>query len=73
MLQPSMGHGQLALTVAQQWPDPVVLWATPERPGDGKVSSCSLVGQHLWGSSLRQAGHAFELVYGDPDDKTTAR
>ena len=69
MLQPSMGHGQLALTVAQQWPDPVVLWATPERPGDGKVSSCSLVGQHLWGSSLRQAGHAFELVYGDPGDK----
>jgi L-fucose isomerase-like protein len=70
MLQPSMGNGQLALTVAQQWPGPVVLWATPERPGDGKVSSCSLVGQHLWGSSLRQAGHAFELVYGDPDDKT---
>ncbi|HEV2133339.1 MAG TPA: hypothetical protein VGR47_03675 [Terracidiphilus sp.] len=68
MLQPSMGHGQLALTVAQRWTDPVVLWATPERPGDGKVSSCSLVGQHLWGSSLRQAGHAFELVYGDPDD-----
>ncbi len=68
MLQPSMGHGQLALTVAQRWTDPVVLWATPERPGDGKVSSCSLVGQHLWASSLRQAGHAFELVYGDPDD-----
>ena len=68
MLQPSMGHGQLALTVAQRWSGPVVLWATPERPGDGKVSSCSLVGQHLWGSSLRQAGHAFELVYGDPDD-----
>ncbi len=68
MLQPSMGHGQLALTVAQRWVDPVVLWATPEKPGDGKVSSCSLVGQHLWGSSLRQAGHAFELVYGDPDD-----
>jgi L-fucose isomerase-like protein len=70
MLQPSMGHGQLALTVAQQWPDPVVLWATPERPGDGKVSSCSLVGQHLWGSSLRQAKHAFELVVGDPDDES---
>lgn len=68
MLQPSMGHGQLALTVAQRWPYPVVLWATPERPGDGKVSSCSLVGQHLWGSSLRQADHPFELVYGDPDD-----
>jgi len=67
MLQPSMGHGQMAHTVAQEWPDPVVLW---ERPGDGKVSSCSLVGQHLWGSSLRQSGHPFELVYGDPDDVT---
>lgn len=69
MLQPSMGHGQLALTLAQQWPHPIVLWATPERPGDGKVSSCSLVGQHLWGSLLRQAGRAFELVYGDPDEE----
>ena len=68
MLQPSMGHGQLALTVAQRWTGPVILWATPERPGDGKVSSCSLVGQHLWGASLRQAGHPFELVYGDPGD-----
>ena len=68
MLQPSMGHGQLALTVAQRWADPIVLWATPERPGDGKVSSCSLVGQHLWASSLRQLGHPFELVHGDPDD-----
>lgn len=68
MLQPSMGHGQLALTVAQRWADPVVLWATPERPADGKVSSCSLVGQHLWAASLRQAGHSFEFVYGDPDD-----
>ena len=68
MLQPSMGNGQLALTVAQRWADPVILWATPERPGDGTVSSCSLVGQHLWASSLRQAGHSFELVYGDPDE-----
>ncbi len=68
LLQPSIAHGQLALTLAQRWPDPVILWATPERPGDGKVSSCSLVGQHLWASSLRQAGHPFEFVYGDPDD-----
>lgn len=67
MLQPSMGNGQLSLTLAQQWPGPAVLWATPERPGDGKVSSCSLVGQHLWASNLRQARHPFELVYGDPD------
>jgi L-fucose isomerase-like protein len=68
MLQPSMGNGQLSLSLAQRWPGPIVLWATPERPVDGKVSSCSLVGQHLWASILRQAGHPFELVYGDPDD-----
>jgi L-fucose isomerase-like protein len=68
MLQPSMGNGQLALSLSQAWPDPIVLWATPERPGDGKVSSCSLVGQHLWASMLQQSGHPFELVYGDPDD-----
>jgi L-fucose isomerase-like protein len=68
MLQPSMGNGQLALSLIQAWTGPIVLWATPERPGDGKVSSCSLVGQHLWASMLRQAGHSFELIYGDPDD-----
>ena len=68
MLQPSMGNGQLVFTLSQAWAGPIVLWATPERPGDGKVSSCSLVGQHLWGSMLHQAGHPFEFVYGDPDD-----
>jgi L-fucose isomerase-like protein len=70
MLQPSMGNGQLALSLSQAWPEAIVLWATPERPGDGKVSSCSLVGQHLWASMLQQSGHPFELVYGDPDDST---
>jgi L-fucose isomerase-like protein len=68
MLQPSMGNGQLVFSLSQAWPGPIVLWATPERPGDGKVSSCSLVGQHLWASMLRQSGHSFEFVYGDPDD-----
>lgn len=73
MLQPSMGNGQLSLTLAQKWPGPIVLWATPERPGDGKLSSCSLVGQHLWASNLRQAGHPFEFVYGDPDEESVRR
>jgi L-fucose isomerase-like protein len=63
VIQPSLADGQFALTVSQRWQDPIVLWATPERPGDGKVSSCSLVGQHLWASILRQAGRGFELVY----------
>ncbi len=72
VLQPSIGNGQLALTISQLWPNPVVLWATAERPGDGKVSSCSLVGQHLWASVLRQAGHPFEFVYGD-DEKPEIR
>ncbi|MHB1701612.1 MAG: L-fucose/L-arabinose isomerase family protein [Acidobacteriaceae bacterium] len=68
VIQPSIADGQYALTVAQRWAGPVVLWATPERPGDGKVSSCSLVGQHLWASIFRQANRAFEFVYADPGE-----
>jgi len=68
VLQPSLGAGQLALAVAQQWDLPLVLWATPERPEVPTVSSCSLVAQHLWASILRQADRPFEFVYGDPED-----
>lgn len=68
VIQPSLADGQYALTVSQRWRDPVILWATPERPGDGKVSSCSLVGQHLWASILRQANHAFEFLYDEPEN-----
>lgn len=67
VIQPSLTDGQFALTISQRWSGPVILWATPERPGDGKVSSCSLVGQHLWASLYRQAHRPFEFVYGDPD------
>lgn len=73
MLQPSLGDGQLAMTLAQEWPGPIILWATPERQDSQTVSSCSLVGQHLWASMWRQAGHPFELVYGDPDDTSIIR
>src|SRR5438105_3058641 len=69
VLQPSLGHGQLALAVMQGWTDPLVLWATPERPTGEKVSSCSLVAQHLWASILRQANHPFEFVYGGADER----
>jgi L-fucose isomerase-like protein len=68
VVQPSLADGQYALTVSQRWRDPIILWATPERPGDGKVSSCSLVGQHLWASILRQANRPFEFVYGAPEN-----
>src|ERR1700744_4790633 len=36
VIQPSLADGQFALTVSQRWTDPIILWATPERPGDGK-------------------------------------
>ncbi|WP_263366439.1 hypothetical protein [Edaphobacter bradus] len=68
IIQPSIADGQFAFSIMQQWSGPIVLWATPERPGDGNVSSCSLVGAHLFASILRQAGHPFELVYGDGED-----
>jgi L-fucose isomerase-like protein len=67
LLQTTMGDGRLAPTLAQLWPDPPVLWATPEKPDGDMISSCSLVGAHAWASTLRQLGHSFELVYGDPD------
>jgi L-fucose isomerase-like protein len=68
VLQPSLGNGQLAFTVMQNWPKPVVLWATPERQDTSVVSSCSLVAQHLWASLFRQSRRPFEFVYGDPAD-----
>src|ERR1035438_2499682 len=71
LLQTTMGDGRLAPTMAQLWPDPVILWATPEKQDGDMISSCSLVGAHCWASVLRQMGHAFELVYGDPDAKET--
>ena len=71
VLQPTMGDGRLAPVLAQQFPYPVVFWATPERPGDGKVSSCSLVGAHAFASIFRQLDRPFELAYGDPDNQDT--
>jgi L-fucose isomerase-like protein len=71
LLQTTMGDGRLAPTLAQLWPDPLVLWATPEKQDGDMISSCSLVGLHAWASTLRQMGHSFDLVYGDPDSGET--
>ena len=71
LLQTTMGDGRLAPTLAQLWPDPLVIWATPEKPDGDMISSCSLVGAHCWGSVLRQMGHSFDLVYGDADAAET--
>jgi L-fucose isomerase-like protein len=71
LLQTTMGDGRLAPTLAQLWPDPLLIWATPEKPDGDMISSCSLVGAHAWGSTLRQMGHSFEVIYGDPDSPKT--
>jgi L-fucose isomerase-like protein len=71
LLQTTMGDGRLAPTMAQLWPNPLILWATPEKQNGDMISSCSLVGAHCWASVLRQMGHTFELVYGDPDAAAT--
>ncbi len=71
LLQTTMGDGRLAPTFAQLWADPLILWATPEKPDGDMISSCSLVGAHCWASVMRQMGHAFDLVYGDPDSVDT--
>ncbi|HID21462.1 MAG TPA: sugar isomerase [Planctomycetaceae bacterium] len=71
LLQTTMADGRLAPTAAQLWPDPLVLWATPEKPEGDMVSSCSLVGTHVWASTLKRLGHSFEIVSGDPDEAGT--
>lgn len=73
LLQTTMGDARLAPTLAQLWPDPLILWATPEKPDGDMISSCSLVGVHCWASVLRQMGHPFELVYGAPEDADTQK
>jgi L-fucose isomerase-like protein len=67
IVQPSIADGQFVFTLLQRWSGPLVLWTTPERPGDGKVSSCGLVGQNLFASILAQTDRPFELVYGMPN------
>jgi L-fucose isomerase-like protein len=73
LLQTTMGDARLAPTLAQLWPDPLILWATPEKPDGDMISSCSLVGVHCWASVLRQMGHSFELVYGAPEEADTQK
>ncbi|NQT16696.1 MAG: sugar isomerase [Planctomycetes bacterium] len=73
VMQPAMGDGRMAPLLAQLWTDPVVFWATPERPDVGKVSSCSLVGTHVFATIFRQLNRPFELAYGHPDDEAARR
>jgi L-fucose isomerase-like protein len=73
VLQATMGDGRLSPTLAQLWPDPVILWSTPENQEGEMISSCSLVGTHNWASVMRQMGHAFELVHGAPEDAGVQR
>jgi len=73
VLQPTMGDGRLAPVLAQLWGGPLVLWATPERPGADRVTACSLVGSHVFASTLRQLQRPFEIVYGPVDDSATRR
>ena len=72
-LQTTMSDGRLAPALARLWEGPVVLWATPERQEGEKVSSCSLVGTHIFASIFRQMGRPFELVYGGPEEERTVR
>jgi L-fucose isomerase-like protein len=70
-LQTTMSDGRLAPFLAQAWGLPLVLWATPENPDGDMISSCSLVGVHIFASTLRQLGLPFEIVYGAPGDAET--
>jgi len=71
--QPTVSDGRLAPILAQSWGRPLVLWATPEKQSGPMISSNSLVGTHIFASTLRQLKHRFEFVYGSPDSRDTRR
>jgi L-fucose isomerase-like protein len=71
LLQTTMSDGRMSPTIAQLWPDRPILWATPENPEVDKVSSCSLVGAHLWASAFRHLGRTCETICGHPQDSAT--
>ena len=71
VFQTTAGDARLAPVMAQLWDGPIVLWATPENPEGRMISSCSLVGIHIFASTLRQIGKPFEIVYGAPTDVRT--
>jgi L-fucose isomerase-like protein len=73
VLQTTAGDARLVPTLSSLWEGPLVLWATPENPEGRMISSCSLVGVHLFASVLRQSGRPFEIVYGAPEDARTQR
>ncbi|WP_273846794.1 L-fucose/L-arabinose isomerase family protein [Rubrobacter calidifluminis] len=68
-VQTTISDGRLAPELAQRWPLPIVLWATPERHGGPREISNSLVGTHLFASILRRFGHPFEILYGSPQEE----
>ena len=69
MLQTTMSDGRLAPVFFQQWAGPVILWATPENPDGDLVSSCSLVGTHLFASLAARLDVPFEVFQGSPEDE----
>ena len=70
-LQPSIADGALINDIAQYASARSILfWATTEKPAVNIVSSNSLVGTHLFISTLVQYGLKPGFVYGQPDDCT---
>ncbi len=71
VVQPTISDGRLAPLLSGLWSDPVVLWATTEKPTGAMISANSLVGTHVMAATLRQLGKQLEFVYGHPDDAET--
>ncbi len=66
VLQPTMGDGRLAPLMSQHWGSALIFWATPEK-GEGKmISSCSLVGTHVFAATLSQLNIKSVFMYASP-------
>ncbi len=69
VLQPTLSDGNLAASLATLWDKPFILWATPTDTNSEKIKSNSLVGTHIFASTLSQFGRKYEIIYGMPDQQ----
>lgn len=69
ILQATFADSLMAVKLAELVDAPMLLWAIPEARTGGRLRSNSLCGINLAGHALTRAGHRYDYVYADPEDK----
>ncbi len=69
ILQATFADSLMAVKLAELVDAPMLLWAIPEARTGGRLRSNSLCGINLAGHALTRAGHRYDYVYAEPEDK----